>query len=57
MQNYYDEEKQFHMKNRDQAKAPKLGKYWCESCDRSLVTIGAKCPACGVKCATDKRKK
>ena len=29
--------------------SPKLGKFWCHSCDRALIGKGNKCPICGIK--------
>lgn len=34
-------------KNRQQARKPKLGKFWCGSCDSAYLAKGQKCPVCG----------
>lgn len=33
--------------NREKKLQPKQGVYWCNSCDRQLVVVGAKCKTCG----------
>ena len=35
--------------NRIKKTAPKLGKFWCHSCDGCFITKGEKCPNCGRK--------
>lgn len=42
--------------NRIQKRSPKLGKFWCPSCDRAMVQPGRKCRVCG-KLASRKRNK
>lgn len=33
--------------NRDKARAGKKSRFWCKSCDLSMVGEGNKCPVCG----------
>jgi len=33
--------------NRQKRMSPKYGKYWCDKCDRCLVSGDEKCPSCG----------
>lgn len=35
--------------NRDTARKPRIGKFWCDRCDGYLVGPGTKCPRCGKK--------
>lgn len=52
-ENYYDDDKLFHKKNRDQAHDPKAHtKHWCTGCDAEVVSSGEKCPVCGNKDTT-----
>lgn len=43
--------------NRTQKTKPKLGKFWCPSCDRALLHKGGKCGICGLKDKSKHRKK
>ena len=45
------------MKNRDKKTEPKLGQYWCYACDAALVSKGGKCPRCGMRDESKRRKK
>lgn len=42
--------------NRDKYTKPKLGRFWCWGCDRYLLAIGQKCPVCGTRDKTKRRK-
>jgi hypothetical protein len=33
--------------NREKARTPKKGKFWCPHCDRNYVSKGGKCSFCG----------
>ena len=45
------------MKNRERKTAPRLGKFWCHSCDMALIYKGQKCPVCKKKDISKRRKK
>jgi len=45
------------MNNRRKKTAPKLGKFWCHGCDAALIGKGQKCPRCGMKDKSKRRKK
>ena len=42
--------------NREKTTAPKLSKFWCHSCDRAFIRKGQKCPMCGMKDKSKRRK-
>ncbi len=43
--------------NRNKARQPKLGKFWCFKCDAALVAPGAKCVNCGAMDTPKRLKK
>ena len=43
--------------NRDEQTKPKMGKFYCTSCDTNWVGKGEKCNVCGEKTKTKRRKK
>jgi len=43
------EELGYERTNREKKMAPKSGLFWCWKCDRQIVSVGEKCPACGAK--------
>ena len=43
-------------RNREQKRKARHSQHWCKSCDRALVSDGAKCRCCGVR-ALPKRSK
>jgi tRNA(Ile2) C34 agmatinyltransferase TiaS len=48
MKNYIDYGDIVYMKtNREKARTPKKGKFWCPHCDRNYVSKGGKCSFCG----------
>jgi hypothetical protein len=42
--------------NRLQSREPKLGLFWCLSCDRYLLAKGGKCKVCGYKDKSRRKK-
>ena len=42
--------------NREKRLSPKLGSYWCLSCDSQLVYVGQKCRLCGARLKTTLKK-
>lgn len=43
-------------RNRDKARAAKLGYFWCATCDREMVSQTEKCPVCGSRENRKKRR-
>lgn len=43
--------------NRIQKTEPKLAKFWCYRCDRAMLHPGGKCPICGLRDKSKRRKK
>jgi len=37
---------EYKKSNREKRMTPKLGRWWCDSCDRAEVAVGQKCPVC-----------
>ena len=44
-------------RNREKKRKPKMGKFWCYSCDAALVGEREKCPVCGQKNRIKRNKK
>jgi hypothetical protein len=43
--------------NRDKKLSPKLGKFWCDTCDGARVGKWQKCPNCGKRSGKKRFKK
>jgi rubrerythrin len=43
--------------NRDKSRVAKKDKFWCKSCDMSMVGEGSKCPVCGALANKKRYKK
>jgi len=43
--------------NRDKVLEPRKVRFWCPSCDRALISDGARCPVCGKRKLPKRRKK
>ena len=48
---------QYQKTNREKARQPKRGKFWCIACDMELVAEYSKCPNCGTRSNTKRLKK
>ena len=48
---------EYQKTNREKARQPKRGKFWCIACDMELVAEYSKCPNCGTRSNTKRLKK
>lgn len=42
--------------NREKKTEPRHGRAWCPGCDAALVGDGEKCPVCGTRLLSKRRK-
>lgn len=52
---HIDDEKPL-LTNRERARQPRLGRYWCPGCDRNHIGDGERCSVCGYKQNSDTDK-
>lgn len=48
---------EYQLSNREKSLEPRGRHHWCDCCDASLVSAGAKCSVCGARSGKKRRSK